>query len=49
VSQPLHHSGPAHSVGDDQTLLSALREGDEDVFRELVERWSGMMLRLALT
>jgi RNA polymerase sigma-70 factor (ECF subfamily) len=30
-------------------LLSALREGDEGVFSELVERWSGMMLRLALT
>jgi RNA polymerase sigma-70 factor (ECF subfamily) len=26
-----------------------LQSGDERVFAELVERWSGMMLRLALT
>jgi hypothetical protein len=25
-----------------------LKKGDERVFEELVERWSGMMLRLAL-
>ena len=34
---------------DDDALLGALREGDERVFGELVERWSGMMLRLALS
>jgi RNA polymerase sigma-70 factor (ECF subfamily) len=34
---------------DDDALLKALREGDERVFGELVERWSGMMLRLALS
>jgi RNA polymerase sigma-70 factor (ECF subfamily) len=33
---------------DDDALLRALRAGDERVFGELVERWSGMMLRLAL-
>lgn len=29
--------------------MKALREGDERVFGELVERWSGIMLRLALS
>jgi RNA polymerase sigma-70 factor, ECF subfamily len=49
MSQPLpSHSGPAHSFGDDEALLRALRDGDERVFSDLVERWSGMMLRLAL-
>jgi RNA polymerase sigma-70 factor, ECF subfamily len=33
---------------DDDALLRALRAGDEGVFGELVQRWSGMMLRLAL-
>jgi RNA polymerase sigma-70 factor (ECF subfamily) len=36
-----------HSSGDDEALLRALRDGDERVFSDLVERWSGMMLRLA--
>ena len=49
MSQSLHHSGPAHSAGDDEALLRALRDGDERVFSELVERWSRMMLRLAIT
>jgi RNA polymerase sigma-70 factor (ECF subfamily) len=34
---------------DDDALLGALRRGEERVFRELVERWSGVMLRLALS
>ena len=34
--------------GDD-ALLDALKRGDERVFTELVERWSGMMLRVALS
>jgi RNA polymerase sigma-70 factor, ECF subfamily len=34
---------------DDDALLRALREGDERVFSELVDRWSQMMLRLALS
>jgi RNA polymerase sigma-70 factor (ECF subfamily) len=34
---------------NDDTLLTALREGDERVFTELVERWSGAMLRMALS
>ena len=33
---------------DDAALLSALRDGDEAVFCELVAQWSGPMLRLAL-
>lgn len=33
---------------DDDALLDALRNGDERVFAELVERWSGVMLRVAL-
>jgi RNA polymerase sigma-70 factor (ECF subfamily) len=33
---------------DDDGLVQALRSGEEYVFNELVERWSGMMLRLAL-
>lgn len=32
---------------DDNTLLRALQEGDDRVFSDLVERWSGIMLRLA--
>ena len=34
---------------DDDALLRALREGDEQVFSELVDRWSQMMLRVALS
>jgi RNA polymerase sigma-70 factor (ECF subfamily) len=34
---------------DDDALLRALREGDDRVFSELVDRWSQMMLRLALS
>ena len=34
---------------DDDALLRALREGDERVFSDLVDRWSHMMLRLALS
>jgi RNA polymerase sigma-70 factor (ECF subfamily) len=33
---------------DDDEMLRALQSGDERVFAELVERWSGIMLRLAL-
>jgi RNA polymerase sigma-70 factor (ECF subfamily) len=32
----------------DEALVRALRAGEEQVFNDLVERWSGMMLRLAL-
>ncbi len=48
----VHSSNPSSHVGsdsDDDALLRALREGDERVFSGLVERWSGMMLRLALS
>jgi RNA polymerase sigma-70 factor (ECF subfamily) len=34
---------------NDDALVSALEEGDERVFTDLVRRWSGMMLRLALS
>jgi RNA polymerase sigma-70 factor (ECF subfamily) len=34
---------------DDDALLEALSRGEERAFTELVERWSGMMLRLALS
>jgi len=34
---------------DDEAILRALREGDEQVFSELVDRWSQIMLRLALS
>jgi RNA polymerase sigma-70 factor (ECF subfamily) len=33
---------------DDEALVRALEAGEEQVFNDLVERWSGMMLRLAL-
>jgi RNA polymerase sigma-70 factor (ECF subfamily) len=42
---------PSQSVTgdrDEDALLSALRAGDEGAFSELVQRWSGVMLRLAL-
>jgi RNA polymerase sigma-70 factor (ECF subfamily) len=49
VSQPFANpSGPARRSGDDEALLRALRDGDERVYSDLVESWSGMMLRLAL-
>jgi RNA polymerase sigma-70 factor, ECF subfamily len=34
---------------DDDALLRALREGNAQVFSDLVERWGGVMLRLALS
>ena len=45
-------SNPSGHVGgdsDDEALVTALRNGDEPAFAGLVERWSGMMLRLALS
>ena len=32
---------------DDAARVSALKHGDEETFRRLVDEWSGMMLRLA--
>jgi RNA polymerase sigma-70 factor (ECF subfamily) len=42
--------GPSRGAGrePDQTLARALASGDEHVFAELVQRWSGLMLRVAL-
>ena len=34
---------------DDEAILRALGDGNEQVFSELVDRWSQMMLRLALS
>lgn len=34
---------------DEDALLEALLDGDQRVFTELVQRWSGTMLRLALS
>lgn len=34
---------------DDEALVRALQGGDERAFGEVVDRWSGMMLRLALS
>jgi RNA polymerase sigma-70 factor, ECF subfamily len=42
-------SGPFHSHGDDDALIRGLQKRDERAFSEVVEKWSGMMLRLALT
>jgi RNA polymerase sigma-70 factor (ECF subfamily) len=42
-------SRPAGVNRDDDALLRALQAGDERVFSDLVERWSSMMLRLALS
>src|SRR5688572_26362113 len=42
-------SRPGPVDRDDDALLRALREGDERVFTALVDRWSGMMLRLAFS
>lgn len=44
-------SGPSdvlRSGSEDEALLRALRGGNERVFAELVERWGGAMLRMAL-
>jgi RNA polymerase sigma-70 factor (ECF subfamily) len=41
-------SKPPGVVRDDETLLAALKAGAEEVFRELVDRWGSMMLRVAL-
>jgi RNA polymerase sigma-70 factor (ECF subfamily) len=48
VSKPSSNRRGLHSHHDDDALLAALKGGDERVFDALVERSSGMMLRLAL-
>lgn len=45
----VHQRYSAGPECDDDALLNALRDRDERVFTELVERWSHMMLRLALS
>jgi RNA polymerase sigma-70 factor, ECF subfamily len=35
--------------GDDQLLLAALRRGDEEAFMQLVDRYQGALVRLAMT
>jgi RNA polymerase sigma-70 factor, ECF subfamily len=40
---------PGEAIGaGDAALVEALQRGDEAVFRDLVERWGGVMLRVAL-
>lgn len=46
--QPADQTTAIRGGHDDDALLRGLKERDERVFCELVERWSGMMLRLAL-
>ena len=41
--------GPLHRHGDDDALVRALQRGDERAFNDVVEKWSGMMLRLAIS
>ena len=44
-------ANPPNSHGirlDDDAVIDALRHGDERVFTEIVEQWSGIMLRVAL-
>ena len=44
-------ANPPNSPGirlDDDAVIDALRHGDERVFTEIVEQWSGIMLRVAL-
>jgi RNA polymerase sigma-70 factor (ECF subfamily) len=43
-----HQSNPPGTQLDDDTLIAALRRRDEGVFVDLVQRWSGPMLRIAL-
>jgi hypothetical protein len=43
-----YSAGRSQIDRDDQTLVRALQDRDEQVFNELVGSWSGMMLRLAL-
>jgi RNA polymerase sigma-70 factor, ECF subfamily len=35
-------------IGRDDEIIKALRDGDEQVFNEVVKQWTGIMLRLAL-
>jgi RNA polymerase sigma-70 factor (ECF subfamily) len=42
-------STPPALPADDDALIGALKNGAEEVFCELVRRWGGMMLRVALT
>lgn len=48
-AQASNRSARVDSDPGDDALLRALQAGDERTFRELVKRWSGMMLRLALS
>lgn len=40
---------PVKVIRDDEALVRALQQRDERVFTDIVERWSGIMLRLALS
>ena len=43
-----HTSNPTAVHVEDEAILAALRRGDERVFVELVQRWGGLMLRVAV-
>ena len=47
-ARPSKPSAPDHTGVDDEALVRALQSGDERVFSDLVDRWSRLMLRLAL-
>lgn len=40
--------GPTSGLPDDQTLVLALQQGDEQAFVQLVEAYQGLLIRLAL-
>jgi len=44
---PGQRTRPAGDRVDDSELLGLLRAGDEDTFRDIVDRWSPVMLRVA--
>jgi RNA polymerase sigma-70 factor (ECF subfamily) len=44
-----YSAGRSQIDRDDERLVRALQDRDEQVFSELVESWSGMMLHLAFT
>jgi RNA polymerase sigma-70 factor (ECF subfamily) len=48
VAEETGASAPACTLPDDQTLIEALKRGDEGAFVQLVEAYQGLLVRLAL-
>ena len=48
MTRPRQSPGSSGIGRDDDALITALKAGDEAVFCELVERWGGVMLRVAM-